>query len=261
MRDAAISLPERHLGLVQASEASDLSAYLDRLAALAEQNLDLDAILACGAPFHAQASHARALPPPGQRIAVAEDAAFGFFYPHLAQDWRAAGAELVKFSPLADEPPPEDCDSCWLPGGYPELHAAALAGGQKFRTGLRNFSASRAVHGECGGFMVLGEGLIDANGTRHEMTGLLGHTTSFARPKLHLGYREARLLADGPLGCAGAVLRGHEFHYATPTDPGSDPPFAALRDAAGRDLGDAGGRRGLVSGSFFHVIAASEDPA
>jgi cobyrinic acid a,c-diamide synthase len=91
------------------------------------------------------------------------------------------------------------------------------------------------------------------------MAGLLAHTTSFAERRLHLGYRRACLLTDGPLGAAGQHLRGHEFHYATETNPGIDPPFATLADGEGRALGPAGGRRGRVSGSFFHAIA-TEDP-
>src|SRR5262249_39686872 len=155
------------------------------------------------------------LPPPGQRIALACDQAFTFVYPHLVEGWRRAGAEVVTFSPLSDEAPPQSCDSCWLPGGYPELHAGALANAVRFRAGLASFAQTRPVHGECGGYMVLGEGLDDADDVRHAMTGLLGHATSFARRKLQLGYREARLLADSPLGAAGTVIRGHEFHYAT----------------------------------------------
>ena len=103
--------------------------------------------------------------------------------------------------------------------------------------------------------MVLGEGLEDGNGVRHAMAGLLGHSTSFAQRKLHLGYREARLLCKGPLGSAGATLRGHEFHYATVTAMGNDEPLSELSDGQGRALRPCGGRRGNVSGSFFHVIA------
>ena len=161
------------------------------------------------------AARAPALPPPGQRIALASDRAFSFVYPHLLEAWRRAGAEIIPFSPLADEPPPERADSCWLPGGYPELHADALAAARRFRDGLRRFAETRPVHGECGGYMVLGEGLEDAAGVRHAMTGLLGHATSFAKRKLHLGYREARLLSDSVLGREGTIVRGHEFHYAS----------------------------------------------
>ncbi len=103
-----------------------------------------------------------------------------------------------------------------------------------------------------------GEGIEDARGVRHAMTGLLGHSTSFARRKLHLGYREARLRADSPIGPAEAIVRGHEFHYATLMAAGSDEPLVELADAQGRSVGTAGGRRGLVTGTFFHAIARKE---
>ena len=260
-RDAALALPERHLGLVQASEHADLAALIDRLAAMAERHLDLDAVAASAAPLAAaaapQASSRCAVPPPGQRIALAQDRAFSFVYPHLTAAWRDAGAEIVTFSPLADEPPAGGADCCWLPGGYPELHADALAAARRFMAGLREFAATRPVHGECGGYMVLGEGIEDAAGRRHAMAGLLGHSTSFAKRKLHLGYRSARLLADGVLGRRGAIVRGHEFHYASLAAAGDDECFAELADGEGQALGKAGGRRGNVSGTFFHAIAAA----
>jgi cobyrinic acid a,c-diamide synthase len=202
------------------------------------------------------ASGAPAVPPPGQRVALASDAAFSFVYPHLIDAWRGAGAEIIPFSPLADEAPAERADSCWLPGGYPELHATALAAARHFGTGLRRFAETRPVHGECGGYMVLGQTLEDAAGQSYAMTGLLGHSTSFARRKLHLGYRTARLICDHVLGQKGAIFRGHEFHYASLTGAGGDAPFAELSDGEGRALGNSGGRRGRVSGTFFHAIAA-----
>ena len=257
-RDEMIALPERHLGLVQAGEHGDLAERLDRLAAIAETHLDLDGILRLAVPPHlAEAKQATALPPPGSRIALAQDAAFTFVYPHVLDGWRRAGAEIVAFSPLADEPPPKDCDSCWLPGGYPELHAGRLAGAHKFRDGLARFAATRPVHGECGGYMVLGEVLEDADGISHPMAGLLGHATSFARRKLHLGYREATLLADSPIGRAGSRLRGHEFHYAALVATGNDEPLVELADGQGQRLGTSGSRRGHVTGTFFHAIAAA----
>jgi cobyrinic acid a,c-diamide synthase len=255
-RDVALAVPERHLGLVQAPEHADLAVRLDRLADMAQRHLDVDRIVAGAAPVTVAApNHRSALPPPGQRIAVAADPAFTFVYAHLRDGWRRAGAEVVPFSPLADEPPPHDCDACWLPGGYPELHAGVLANAHRFQDGLRRFGATRPVHGECGGYMVLGEGLEDAQGVRHAMAGLLGHATSFGTRKLHLGYREARLLADTPLGSAGSRLRGHEFHYATLMSPGADERFLDLTDAQGQVIGNAGGRRGHVTGTFFHAIA------
>ena len=255
-RDTAIVLPERHLGLVQARELPDLPALLGRLADLAEAHLDVDAIQALAMPLAGSGARPVPLPPPGQRVALASDAAFGFVYPHVLSGWRQAGAECVPFSPLADEAPPSDCDVCWLPGGYPELHAGRLAAASCFLTGLRAFPGR--IHGECGGFMVLGEGLEDASGTRHAMAGLLGHSTSFAKRRMNLGYRQAVLRADGALGPAGTVLRGHEFHYASVTDPGHDAPLADLSDANGTALPPGGGQRGRITGSFFHVIARQD---
>ncbi len=254
-RDAGAALPERHLGLVQAGEQADLAATLLRLADLAERHLDLDAILAAAAPLATTRAPGVGLRPPGQRIALARDAAFSFVYPHLVDGWRHAGAEIVAFSPLADEPPPESCDAAWLPGGYPELHAGRLAAASRFRAGMIRFAETAAVHGECGGHMVLGATLEDASGERHAMLGLLSHATSFAKRRLHLGYREATLLADAAPGPRGAVLRGHEFHHASTVDPGCDAPLARVTDAQGDDLGPAGSVRGKVSGSFFHMIA------
>jgi cobyrinic acid a,c-diamide synthase len=190
-------------------------------------------------------------------LAVARDQAFGFLYQANMDLLRALGAELCFFSPLCDAALPK-ADGLYLPGGYPELHAGALAAAQRFRSGLARFATTRPVHGECGGHMVLGEGLEDAAGARHAMAGLLGHATSFARRKLHLGYREARLLADGPVGRAGTVLRGHEFHYATTLAAAGEALFTAT-DSYGVDLGAVGLRRGSVAGSFIHLIDRETD--
>ncbi len=194
--------------------------------------------------------------PPGQRIALACDQAFSFTYPHLRDGWHAAGAEILPFSPLADEAPDPGADLAWLPGGYPELHAGRLAAADRFRAGLHQVQARGArIHGECGGYMVLGEGLIAADGTRHRMAGLLGLVTSFERRKLHLGYRRATLL--GPVGTipAGRSLRGHEFHYSTIVEQ-PDPPLARMTDPDGAEVAETGSCRGAVTGSFFHMIAS-----
>ena len=256
-RDDRIALPERHLGLVQAGETQALDMRLETMADFVEAHVDCDRVLALAGELAlgSPASRAVALRPPGQRIALARDAAFSFVYPHLVQGWRAAGAEIVPFSPLADEPPPTNCDLCWLPGGYPELYAGRLAAAARFRECLRVFAETRPVHGECGGYMALGETLIDATGVVHRMAGLLGVETSFAKRRMTLGYREARLAADCALGAAGATYRGHEFHYATIASSESDEPFAVCRDAYGTAAAPAGSRRGRVTGSFFHVIA------
>jgi cobyrinic acid a,c-diamide synthase len=257
-RDAAIAFPERHLGLVQAAEHGDLDARLAALADMAEPCLDLDAILALASPPRLDSVSVQpALPPPGMRIALAQDDAFTFLYPHVVQGWRRDGAEIVPFSPLADEAPHGSCDACWLPGGYPELHAGRIAAAQAFTSGLAAFADTRPVHGECGGYMVLGQGLEDADGVRHAMTGLLGHATSFAQRKLHVGYRQTRLLSDCALGKDGSAIRGHEFHYASLVETGNDAPLAEIADGEGNPIGTAGGRRGNVTGTFFHAIATA----
>ena len=256
-RAEALVLPERHLGLVQAEELSGLPAILDAIADFVAAHVDLDAIRAIARPLSLGATGETAVvPPPGQRVAVARDAAFSFLYPHVLRGWRKAGAEISLFSPLADEPPPPGCDACWLPGGYPELHAGRLAAAGRFMAGLRAFAADRPVHGECGGYMVLGQTLTDAQGASHAMAGLLGAHFSFAKRKMHLGYRDVVLEADCSLGRRGARFRGHEFHYATAT-PGDDPdaPFAQAADAQGSAPVPSGSRREHVTGSFFHVVA------
>ena len=260
-RSAALGLPERHLGLVQAGETSDLDARLDAIADVVAAHVDLDAVRAsagAGPGLAAAAPDRPPLGPPGQRIAIARDAAFSFLYPHVLDGWRLAGADLAFFSPLADEAPPADADACWLPGGYPELHGPRLAGAARFLAGLRRFAETRPVHGECGGYMVLGRRLTDAEGETHAMAGLLGVETSFKIRRLHLGYRDARLLCDGALGPAGSRLRGHEFHYASIVEQGGDAALAEVSDAYGTAPVPAGSRRGNVTGSFFHAISRTD---
>ena len=255
-RDTAVALPERHLGLIQAEETDDLARRLEALGDFVGRHVDIDRLIdLCDSTTSAVAGRASLLPPPGQRIALARDAAFSFVYPHHLAAWRAAGAEILPFSPLANEPPDPTADVCWLPGGYPELHAGALAAADGFLDGLRAFASDKQMHGECGGYMVLGAGLVDADGTRHAMAGLLGLETSYEKRRLHLGYRLAKLLGDGPLGSTGAVLSGHEFHYASILTTGGDEPLADVSDAHGGASAPDGSRRGTVSGSFFHAIS------
>jgi cobyrinic acid a,c-diamide synthase len=255
--EAALRMPERHLGLVQASETERPEELLDALAAFVERHVDLDALLRLARPSRVpQLDAALATPaiaPPGQRIALAQDRAFSFVYPHLLSAWRKGGAEIFPFSPLADQAPDARADVCWLPGGYPELHAGRLAESQKFKRALSEFARTRPVHGECGGYMVLGESLVDAQGSEHAMLGLLGHRTSFAQRKLSLGYREARLAANTVLGPAGSWLRGHEFHYATLL-PGARTDAPLFDRALGTTEACFGTRHERVSGSFFHFL-------
>ncbi len=290
--DARMEMPSRHLGLVQAGETGDLDARIEAMADCVAAHVDLDAVVAgarslAGTDQGSSSPRRRgsinstvALPasrvasldprlrgddervegaapflrPPGQRIAVARDAAFAFLYPHLLDGWRRAGAEMLWFSPLSDEAPPEDADACWLPGGYPELHAGRLAGNVRFLEGLRQLAATRPIHGECGGYMVLGQSLTDADGVRHAMAGLLPVETSFAQRKLNLGYRRVTWCEVTAFAERGETHRGHEFHYATVTG-GAPGNLAEMADGEGNPLPMAGHREARVTGSFFHLIA------
>jgi cobyrinic acid a,c-diamide synthase len=260
-RNPLLALPERHLGLVQAGEIAALDDRLDAAAQLIEDNLDLEGLIALAKPSARAASAvAPPLPPLGQRIAVAQDDAYAFAYAAVLDGWRRAGAELSFFSPLADQAPDANADAVYLPGGYPELYAGQLAGSTAFLPGLRRLAAAgRWIFGECGGYMTLGQALQDEDGVHHAMAGLLPVVTSFAKRRLHLGYRQCRLVAETPLGPLGTGFRGHEFHYATITGQASEQPLFSAADAQGRDLGTAGQIAGSVIGSFLHLIDHTGD--
>lgn len=255
-RRGDLALPERHLGLIQAVEHPDLETAITGYAAFLRDHVDLEAIRRAAATS-GLVTEGKTPPPPAQKIALAQDAAFSFTYPHLLEGWREAGAQITPFSPLADEAPDSDADLVWLPGGYPELNAGALAAATTFRDGLRRHAETRPIHGECGGYMALGQGLIDKQGARHEMAGLLGLVTSYEKRKLHLGYRRAILDAPMPGQTVGAALRGHEFHYSTILEQ-PDAPLARVFDADGAPVPETGSSRGQVSGTFFHMIAGEQ---
>ena len=280
-RSASLTLPDRHLGLVQAREHPDLEGFLARAAEQVGREVDTEALLAAakparaeppedaGEPFTATAPDATAarpasvepledgygLPVLGQRIAVAYDDAFAFCYPWVLDAWRRAGCEISFFSPLDDQPPAADADAVYLPGGYPELHAARLAAAGRFRAALgRCAGRGTVIYGECGGYMVMGERLIDGDGVPHRMAGLLPVQTSFESPRLSLGYREVALAEDGVFGRKGARFRGHEFHFASVVAQSPDTALFRTFDAELKPLGDAGLRVGSVMGSFVHLM-------
>ena len=254
-RRVDLTLPERHLGLIQAIEHPDLEEAISNYANFLSDHVDLEAIraVAQGGTTLQSTSLSR---PPAQRIALARDAAFSFTYPHLLKGWQTAGAEILPFSPLNDDQVP-DADLVWLPGGYPELHAGKLAGAKRYHTSLREHAETRPIHGECGGYMALGRALIDKDGVAHEMTGLLGLVTSYEKRKFHLGYRQATLQKYVLGYSKGTRLRGHEFHYSSILEE-PDTPLAQVTDADGNPVNETGSLRGYVSGTFFHIIAEAK---
>lgn len=252
--DERMALPARHLGLVQAGETVALDARINGMAAMVREHCDLARIANAAGATADLPLPSLSIRPPGQRIAVARDDAFAFFYPHLLDRWQRSGAEIEWFSPLDDAAPPAGCDACWLPGGYPELHAERISANTKFLGGLAAFAEHYPIHGECGGYMVLGRSLESADGKTHGMAGLLPVETSFVRRKLHLGYRRATWRRDVGFALAGAQTWGHEYHHCSVIG-GDTATLADIADAAGEALGVAGHGVGRVTGTFFHAIA------
>lgn len=254
-RQQNVTLPSRHLGLVQAEEQQQLDAILNRLCELITTNIALDAITAIATPHTTEnPSSLSRLKPLGQKIAIAQDQAFRFTYQHLLSHWQNSGAQILPFSPLADEAPSKDADTIYLPGGYPELHAGKLGQAQTFKTALRNAAENGIqIFAECGGYMVLGDGIIDADGQRHEMVGLLRLETSFHKRRLHLGYRKITAATDFAAGPQGATFRAHEFHHATIVSEEGNPLFTSRDDGTSYGL-----TAGSVAGSFMHLIDMDE---
>jgi len=257
-KNDALLLPERHLGLVQAREHGDLDVFLDHAAELMDRHIDIDQLIdLANLGYQSKFMNAPLSPLPalGQHIAIAQDDAFAFAYPSTLTGWKNIGCEISFFSPLADEAPAESADAIYLPGGYPELFAGKLAGNNIFLKALKNHQQKGTViFGECGGYMVLGDGLIDQSGVRHKMAGLLPLETSFAHKKLHLGYRRVKLLNKGVLGHRGMIYRGHEFHYSSVTQETGVDALFDVETADGRDLNEVGLKFGNVMGSFIHLI-------
>ena len=258
--DDAMLIPERHLGLMQADEHGSLETFIERAGELCEAHIDIKRLISLAKPVRIAVgkpdnASTLSIPVLGQHIAVARDEAFAFVYPHILAGWRASGAEISFFSPLGDEAPSDDADAIYLPGGYPELHAGRLAANASFLEGLRSGASRRVtIFGECGGYMVLGQVLIDGDGIGHAMAGLLPVQTSFAEPRLHLGYRIAALATACALGAKGRFFRGHEFHYASVAgEAGLDPLFECA-DALGEPIGNAGCRVDTTFGSYIHLI-------
>jgi cobyrinic acid a,c-diamide synthase len=252
-QDKLLGLPERHLGLVLAQEIEGIEAFMNHAADVVSEACDLDALAALSTRPDVRTARPECLVPPlGGHIAIARDQAFAFTYPHLMQGWQAEGASLSFFSPLADERPDVAADSVFLPGGYPELHAGRLSAAETFRAGMKeSASAGKVIYGECGGYMTLGETLVDASGAEWPMLGLLPLTTSFASRKRHLGYRRVNALAGA---FAGMRFNAHEFHYSTVVREGQAERLFDAVDAAGDVVGLAGLARDNVSGSYMHLI-------
>jgi cobyrinic acid a,c-diamide synthase len=212
-RDGEIALPSRHLGLVTAEDLGP-APVLARIAARVAEGVDLDRVMAAAAPLDVAAPPPARRAPVRARLAVARDAAFCFVYPETLERLAAAGVQAVPFSPLTDKGLPERVDGLYLPGGYPEVHAEALAANAPMRGAVAEAArAGMPVYAECGGLMYLSRALTNGDG-EYEMCAVLPAACRMLPRRAALGYREVTLAEAGLLGPAGTRLRGHEFHYS-----------------------------------------------
>jgi cobyrinic acid a,c-diamide synthase len=259
--DPAVTISDRHLGLVTAMEqgTSDLYGLLAKAAA---ETVDLDRIeelsRSCGeltmaTPHPVMRNDGRTV-----RIGVAQDLAFCFYYPDNLELLEAEGAELVKFSPLNDQVLP-DVDMMYLGGGYPELYGEVLAGNVTMRTAIRQFAEQGGtIYAECGGMMYLTQAIRDFTGTSHEMVGLFPAESVMRKPGLTLGYRTVELSQDCILGASGSTARGHEFHYSTLVPKGRLDYACALHDVRGESKGSDGLVVGNTLALYAHLHFASQ---
>ena len=251
------ALKSRHLGLVTAAEVADLREKMQRLAAEAEQTIDLDALLTIAREAPALDVVPPTLPAPGApvRIGVARDNAFCFYYEDSLGLLRTVGAELVPFSPLSDSALPAGLDGLYLGGGYPELHAAGLSANHEMLTQLR--AAHRrgvAIYAECGGLMYLGSTLEVTSGERYTMADIIpGHSRMGTR-LTRFGYCEAQAQQQTLLAAPGEWLRGHEFHYSD-FSPATPAVLACRKQRDGKTLQQwqGGWQSGSAFASYLHV--------
>lgn len=259
--DVALTIPDRHLGLVMVMEPEHSRLY-QRLAMAALDTVDLDRIeaLAHSSDTLPEAISPAVIKSPGGtiRIGVAQDQAFCFYYPDNLDLLEAAGAEIITFSPLHDDLLP-DVEMLYLGGGYPELYGAALAKNIAMRAAVRRFAERGGViYAECGGLMYLMESIRDFDGFSHDMVGIFPAETAMQKPGLTLGYRTVECSRRSILGDVGATARGHEFHYSTLVAKGPLQYACALRDAAGLSKGQDGLMSGNVLALYTHLHFASQ---
>lgn len=275
-KDEALVLPSRHLGLVPLDEAPSLQTAIQRAADLVERHLDLDLLLQVGRlqvegteglwePRFSPVPSVALVPSvpfltfdqPTFRptIAIGRDAAFSFYYEDNLDLLRAAGAEIVEFSPLRDESLPDGISGLYLGGGFPELYAARLGANRALHAGIRAAAAAGLpIYAECGGFMFLAKAIIDPEGRRHAMVGLVPGAVTMQPRCVRLGYCEVRgphwLLPEG-------TARGHEFHWSSWDGHDHVAPAFIVQPHSGAAPRPTGHRAGNLIASYVHLHFAS----
>ena len=248
--------PERHLGLIPTVEGTVVQDWYERLVSQVEETIDLDAVLRLASHSAPPPPEVQVYPPhqqPGRAtIAVAMDRAFSFYYQDSLDLLEAWGASLTPFSPLEDTELPKGAGGVYIGGGFPELYARELSENTAMKAALQDAARREVpIYGECGGLMYLGEALIDFDGNRHPMAGLIPASSAMSGSRLSLGYREVEALADGPLLKRGQRVRGHEFHWSLQEGtPDADNALYSVMDQGGRPEGF---KAGSVWASYIHL--------
>ena len=256
-----LKLPERHLGLIPTVEGVIAEDWLERLIDQIEETIDIDGLIAIAKTASAPSCVPELFPdeplPKRASIAVAMDKAFNFYYQDSLDMLEAWGAEIKFFSPLEDESLPDGVGGVYIGGGFPEVFAAELAKNDSMKRSIaRAHRDGVPIYAECGGLMYLGRELIDLEGVRHDMAGLIPLSSSMSNSRLSLGYREIEALADGPLMKKGQRTRGHEFHWSVQTElPQKERAAYAVTNQDGRPEGI---RHGSIWASYVHVHLGSD---
>ena len=259
--DTALTIPDRHLGLVMATEQGDGELY-HRLAKSALDTVDLDGIEALA---HSSGTLPEVVSPPVSkssgrtiRVGVAQDQAFCFYYQDNLELLEAAGAEIVTFSPLNDQLLP-NVEMLYLGGGYPELYGEMLAKNTTMRAAITRFAdRGGVIYAECGGCMYLTESVCDFGGCSHDMVGIFPAETVMQKSGLTLGYRTVECSRGCIIGDVGATARGHEFHYSALVPKGPLMYACTMSDAEGLSQGQDGLMIGNVLALYTHLHFASQ---
>jgi cobyrinic acid a,c-diamide synthase len=264
------TLPHRHLGLVRADERSLPDGILSLFADAFDSYVDVSKLLTLAhdnVPARAQPlATPRASSVKRIRVGLAWDEAFHFYYPDNLEALESAGCELVRFSPLHDTMLPSSLSGLYLGGGYPESHAAQLSNNQSMLDSIRTFAGiNRPIYAECGGLMYLSQGIVDREGHRHPMLGILPCWTRMLERLKRLGYVEVTLREDSLLGTKGDCVRGHEYHYSElltdPTDATAWRRVYEVRRSRGEDSHPEGFQRDQILASYVHSHFASRPKA
>ncbi len=263
-RDALPKLSDRHLGLITADANTLPETLIDALADACETHLDIDTIvkLAESSKLKPAVTTVASDPTALTRIGLASDDAFHFRYRDNLEAIEQSGARIVPFSPISDRKLPPNLDGLYLPGGYPEEHADALAANETMLTDIRNFADSgKCVYAECGGLIYLGRSVRTRDGRDVPLAGVLPIYSRMLSRQKFLGYVEVTLESDSLWGHAGDTLRGHEFHYS---EIYADDLAAqgwrnqyAIRSRAGRNARAEGFAMGNILASYVHLHWAS----